>query len=325
MLAKTPEEVFERIVMWIREETAFATTVSVALSGGVDSTLVAAAACEARGAKNVFGFFRGIYSASEDWIDACEVASALGIRFHAVDFTDEYEDVKTKLKNSFRANKEEWYDEDSSGTTTHFSQNAYQSARSRFNTFLMGLLSKMVCPKGGVILGTGNFEEDIFLRYYDKFGDGAVDVRPIMGLYKMEVRQLVLHFKEIYNADVFERVAHKTPSANLRGIGSGTQSDEGDLTAQARARGYANARLTYGDLKNEGTIAWVARQEDLSGIITGRNHLIGIEDMIELFGYQRWQAETICFIREFESETRHKNFNIPGLERKTLIEEGCVK
>ena len=324
MLAKIPQEVLERIAVWIRGKTDFATNVSVALSGGVDSALVAAAACKARGSKNVVVSFRGIHSAPQHLRDAQEIACALGIDLVDIDLTDEYESMKAKVKQEFKKAGREWHDEDFSGKSTHYSQNAYQSCKSRFTTPLMGLMSKMACPKGGVILGTGNFEEDEFLRYYDKYGDGAIDFSPIIGLYKVEVRQLVLYLKDIYNADVFERVAYKIPSADLKGIGD-AQSDEGDLTAQARARGYANARLTYGDLENEGTIAWVARQEDLSGIITGRNSLIGIEKMIALFGYQRWQAETVAFIREIERETRHKKSNIPGLERRTLIKEGYVK
>jgi NAD+ synthase (glutamine-hydrolysing) len=43
---------------------------------------------------------------------------------------------------------------------------------------------------GGVVMGTGNKDEDGYLYYYCKFGDGAVDVGLIWDLHKSEVYQV---------------------------------------------------------------------------------------------------------------------------------------
>ena len=39
----------------------------------------------------------------------------------------------------------------------------------------------------GVVIGTGNLDEDGYLYYYCKFGDGAVDIGLIWDLHKSEV------------------------------------------------------------------------------------------------------------------------------------------
>lgn len=324
MILKSKLELFKRIADWIDTEFLFARTVSVAVSGGVDSALVAAAACEAKGPENVVGLFRGIHSAPQHLKDARELAQVLGFSLYDLDFTSEYESIKKKFKCKSGELGKQWHDENSQYVKSSGFQIAYASFKSRFTTPLMGFMSKFVCGGGGAILGTGNFEEDVFLRYFDKFGDGAIDKSPIMGLLKVEVRQLVLFLKSLYGgAGIFEHIARKIPSADLWGVGD-EHNDESELSSWAKAKGYKEARLTYGDLESEGTIAWATRQEDARGVIKGKNSNLTIHSLMQDFGYKRWQAETICFIREIEEESRHKDLGIPGLDRKTLIKEGFV-
>ena len=42
----------------------------------------------------------------------------------------------------------------------------------------------------GIVVGTGNKVEDYGVGFYTKYGDGGVDVAPIMDLYKTEVWEL---------------------------------------------------------------------------------------------------------------------------------------
>jgi NAD+ synthase len=59
-----------------------------------------------------------------------------------------------------------------------------------------------------LVAGTGNRSE-ITLGYYTKYGDGGVDVLPIGGLFKSEVRQLAGEL------GVPDRIITKPPTAGL--------------------------------------------------------------------------------------------------------------
>ena len=69
-----------------------------------------------------------------------------------------------------------------------------------------------------LVLGTGNRTE-LLTGYFTKYGDGAVDVLPIGGLYKTQVFQLARYL------GIPKPIISKPPSAGLwRG-----QTDEGEL------------------------------------------------------------------------------------------------
>jgi NAD+ synthase (glutamine-hydrolysing) len=74
---------------------------------------------------------------------------------------------------------------------------------------------------GGVVVGTGNLDEDGYLYYYCKFGDGAVDVGLIWDLHKSEV------FKLAEYLGVPQSVLVAPPSADL----SPGQTDESEIGA----------------------------------------------------------------------------------------------
>jgi NAD+ synthase len=69
-----------------------------------------------------------------------------------------------------------------------------------------------------LLLGTGNKDEDYGIGYYTLFGDGAVHCSPIGGLSKRLVREMAVYLG-------FPEAAAKIPSAGLE-VG---QTDEGDL------------------------------------------------------------------------------------------------
>lgn len=62
---------------------------------------------------------------------------------------------------------------------------------------------------GGIVVGTGNFDEDGYLYYYCKFGDGAVDVGLIWDLHKSEVFTLGEWL------DIPQSILDAPPSADL--------------------------------------------------------------------------------------------------------------
>jgi NAD+ synthetase len=74
---------------------------------------------------------------------------------------------------------------------------------------------------GGVVIGTGNKDEDAYLFYYCKFGDGAVDIGLIWDLHKHEVFQVGAEL------GVPNSILSAAPSADL----SPGQTDEEEIGA----------------------------------------------------------------------------------------------
>ena len=71
----------------------------------------------------------------------------------------------------------------------------------------------------GVVIGTGNLDEDGYLYYYCKFGDGAIDIGLIWDLHKSEVFTLAKHM------GVPESILVAPPSADL----APGQTDESEI------------------------------------------------------------------------------------------------
>ena len=69
-----------------------------------------------------------------------------------------------------------------------------------------------------LVAGTGN-KSELVVGYFTKYGDGGVDILPLVGLLKTEVRQLAKELK------IPREIIEKTPSA---GLWHG-QTDEGEM------------------------------------------------------------------------------------------------
>ena len=69
-----------------------------------------------------------------------------------------------------------------------------------------------------MVVGTSN-KTELMLGYFTKYGDGGVDILPLGGLYKTQVRELARQL------GLPRRIVEKTPSA---GLWEG-QTDEGEL------------------------------------------------------------------------------------------------
>jgi NAD+ synthase (glutamine-hydrolysing) len=88
---------------------------------------------------------------------------------------------------------------------------------------------------GGVVIGTGNLDEDGYLYYYCKFGDGAVDLGLIWDLHKSEVFTLARHI------GVPESILIAPPSADL----APGQTDETEIGTT-----YNSVELVYNYIVN---------------------------------------------------------------------------
>jgi NAD+ synthase (glutamine-hydrolysing) len=195
------DEVFEALVLGTRDyvrKNGFKRVV-IGLSGGIDSSLVAAIAVEALGKENVTGVtMPSPYSSSGTRNDARRLAKSLGIDFLTLPITATFNAYKRALAAPFKGLKEDVAEENI-------------QARIR-GTLLMALSNKF----GWLVLTTGN-KSEIGVGYSTLYGDMAGGFAVIKDVPKTLVYELSRRANEragraIIPASVFER----PPSAELR-------------------------------------------------------------------------------------------------------------
>ena len=184
---------------------AKAKSLVVGLSGGVDSALVLALALKTN--LPVHAVLLPCHSSDSASVRAEEAISALNtdnLSVHVIDLRSAFSSINEQV-----VIKPDLYD-----------KNAAEGAlRSTLRAPALDYIAKLY---GGIIVGTGNRDEDEVTRYYQKRGDGAVDVSPIAKLHKSEVYQLAAYL------NVPKSILEARPSADLWGPDSG-QEDERQL------------------------------------------------------------------------------------------------
>ena len=159
------------------------------LSGGVDSSLVAALTRNAVGKDHLIAVAIPIDSIPEDLKDAKRVAKILDVNLIIFDGSEMFhEAVKEFKKLSLEPDR---------------STLANVKARIR-----MSILYAIAQANRGLVIGTDNACER-YTGYYTKYGDGGVDVLPISKLLKREVCEGC----KLYGLPL--DLAERTPSAGL--------------------------------------------------------------------------------------------------------------
>src|SRR5574337_162187 len=195
------EEVYRALVLGARDyvrKNGFKRVV-VGLSGGIDSSLVAAIACEALGATNVAGVtMPSPYSSRGTRADARRLAKNLGIEFLTLPITPVFKAFKRALAKPFKGLKEDVTEENI-------------QARIR-GTLLMALSNKF----GWLVLTTGN-KSEIGVGYCTLYGDMAGGFAVIKDVPKTMVYRLARHVNaRAGRALIPESVFERPPSAELR-------------------------------------------------------------------------------------------------------------
>lgn len=187
----------KKIALWIRKQLkqAQAKGVVLGLSGGVDSSVVAALAKDAAGKKRVLGLFMPIHSHAQDLRDAKLVAQKLGIRMKLIDLSAIYDQMIRILP----------------GAGVKVKANLKPRLRMLVLYYFANKLNYLVS-------GTGN-KSELMVGYFTKHGDGATDILPIGGLLKKEVRLLA------ESLEIPRHIITKPPTA---GLWQG-QTDEGEM------------------------------------------------------------------------------------------------
>ncbi len=196
------EAAYEALVCGTRDYVAKCgfRNVAIGLSGGIDSSMVAAIAVDAVGAENVLGVaMPGPYSSPGSVTDARQLAANLGIRLIELPITDVFESYLRILRPIFG---------DKAADVTE--ENI--QARIRGN-YLMALSNKF----GSLVLSTGNKSETA-VGYCTLYGDMAGGLAVISDVPKTMVYELAYFVnrrdksREVIPASILT----KAPSAELR-------------------------------------------------------------------------------------------------------------
>ena len=157
------------------------------LSGGVDSSLVAAIARKAVGKDKLFCYALDIESNPKDVEDAKKVAEELDLNLEIINLNKTFHSYLDDLKG----------------------ENFLRLTKSNLKVRMrMVALFAFAQEKSGLVLGTDNMDER-YVGYFTKYGDGAADVLPIVYLTKKEVREAA----KLYGLSSL--LANRIPSAGL--------------------------------------------------------------------------------------------------------------
>ena len=195
------EEIYRALVLGTRDyvtKNGFAHVV-IGLSGGIDSSIVAAVAVEALGAANVSGVtMPSPYSSAGTRRDAVKLAKNLGIDLLRVPITGVLTAYKRVLAAAFKGLKEDVTEEN-------------LQARIRGN-YLMALSNKF----GWLVLTTGN-KSEMGVGYCTLYGDMAGGFAVIKDCPKTLVYKLSEHANARAGREIIPRaVFTRPPSAELR-------------------------------------------------------------------------------------------------------------
>lgn len=201
------ENKINTIVSWLQEQVKNSGTkgLVVGLSGGLDSAVVAhliERACPGQ----ALAVIMPIHSNPDDLVDAKKVVETSGIRHTTVDLSATHELMFQTIVDAVEKN-ETWYDEQRKIA------NANLRARLRMST-----LYTIATNYQYLVVGTDNAAE-WHTGYFTKYGDGGVDIQPIIDLRKEEV------FEMARVLGVPTSIINKQPSADLW-VG---QTDEEEL------------------------------------------------------------------------------------------------
>ena len=175
------------------------TDVVIGLSGGIDSSIVAAVAVDALGADHVHGVaMPSRYSSQGSLDDAAALAKALGIDHRVVSIEPAFQAYLDMLQPSF------------DGRDPDLTEENLQS-RCR-GTTLMALSNKF----GWMVLTTGN-KSEMAVGYFTIYGDSAGGYAVIKDVFKTQVFALSRRINERAGREIIpENVLTKPPSAELR-------------------------------------------------------------------------------------------------------------
>ncbi|MDQ6957689.1 MAG: NAD+ synthase [Mariprofundaceae bacterium] len=196
------EQIHKALVLGVRDYVRRngVSQVVVGLSGGIDSAVVAALACEALGAENVLGVLMpSRFSSGHSIRDAEALAKNLGMDVVTLPIQNPVVSVETLLEAPF----EQWGKSEPDVTEENI------QARMR------GLLLMAISNKTGrMLLSTGN-KSEMAVGYATLYGDMAGGFAVLKDVYKTQVYALAKHLNHKLEV-IPQHTIDKPPSAELR-------------------------------------------------------------------------------------------------------------
>ncbi len=192
---------------WLKQrfEESGANTFVLGLSGGIDSAVVCGLAARAVGKERVIGVIMPSASNPDDAVQANKVAQAFGVRTLTVDLTSLAQTFQSAMPTEAALDALNVLPGGSEGDVEARRNLAKANVRPRLRMTTLYYVANLV---KGVVIGTGN-KSEASIGYFTKYGDGGVDLFPIIDLYKFEVRAVA---REI---GVPQSVIDRPPSAGL--------------------------------------------------------------------------------------------------------------
>ena len=297
------------------------------VSGGIDSAVMLMLLAETLGAQNITAVYSSIHSSQQSLDRARLVAKAAGVKLVELDLSEAYDDI---AKEADRALVAAGYDLAEIKERMNADPTIAGSFRSCLRAPVGRVFNRMT--GGGIRHGTGNEDEDRWLRFYQKGGDGEVDTNPLAMLSKGEVYQMAV------NLNVPKEIIEAMPTPDLWGKGD-AHNDEEELSKLSGCEWtYSRVDPTTGEYVRVGTIERMSRFLDtllLPGSVRGDHSwesvLFGDEldvgtimaNVAQEFGLTH---QHLVSARKWERITRHKmNPNCPALgTRRELLDAGLI-
>jgi NAD+ synthase len=179
-------KVAEDIQDWIKSYMFMAGVyrLVVGISGGIDSAVVAKLCMEATNQVGVYGLILDCETSDEDINDANLLIESLGMSHETISLNSEFY-----------------------GLTCEVEEDGMPEANLK-SRLRMCALYYYANTNNALVVGTTNKSED-YIGYYTKYGDGGVDIEPIINLTKTEVRELAKYL------GIPGKIINKAPSAGL--------------------------------------------------------------------------------------------------------------
>lgn len=191
-------EIINQCEKWLSDEVnkAGASGIILGLSGGIDSSVLAALGREALGREGVLGVIMPCHSNPDDEADARLLAETLDVKHELVDLSGTFDELCRTI-----------------GCELNPLVLSNMKARLRMVTlYALGQSNHLL------VCGTSNRSE-YETGYFTKYGDSGSDLMPLASFLKRDIRAIAKVL------GVPERIITKAPSAGL----VDGQTDEGDM------------------------------------------------------------------------------------------------